>query len=1149
MPYIKKEFIDNLLEDVQIIDIVSEYTQLAKKGIHLFGLSPFTAEKSASFYIDQRKQRFYCKSSDKTGNAVSFLMQKNNMSYPEAIEAIAKIYNRPVQYADEKQAQAYAKKAEKKKKLRPILEAALEHYKAEFKKQPEKHPAKLEVFGKRQYTKEIILDWEIGYAPGGTSFASTLNKEQIEIAKEIGIVKENNKDKFFLRAMYPIHDINGLVVGFGGRDISGKLNADGNSFYSKWSNSSKSDIYLKSKIWYGLNKAFNEIIATGEANIVEGYNDVIAWHENGLTNTIASSGTAIEINQIKILKKYCKRINFTFDDDVAGKKAMLRYIPLFLAEGFVVNVQKTGGLDPDDFVREHKPELKHQSKIFSGIKSLKKDDDFMLNATRFVNDGDIIREIKESPLSPEKYALQKVLKEVGEKSDGFKTLLQEHLQGNAIAKSKGARKLCEIIATLEDEALKVIYIPWLKKESNISVAELRKWVKHFEDKLEEEAKEKAKSNKYLDYHGATADDEYTLPDAVTKKWEEVKNDVYQYGIFESDNRMWTKTGSEGDYTFKHITNCSIEILQHMSDEEFPMKLFKIKNVYNLEKIFDAPSEAADSQQRFSTILSNNGNFMYTGDSRDFMKLKVYLNDKMGVGRKIEVLGHQPEGFWAWNNLIQLYDGSKIEIDSNGLFIHKDVSYYIPSANKIYANNPYKFESQKKFKVQDAKVTFKTFASKAMEVHREFAISGILFGIASLFQDVIVSELNNFPILFLYGPAGTGKDQISELVQSFYGVPQQAQNLEGGASTIKAKIIKLSQFYNGIAEFSEYKRGDDKVDGILKGIWDRNGYERGNITSKIALETVPVLSSLILTGNDYPGQEALITRLFANEINKNEFSEEESKRFEEFKDMCSNGYSSYSVDILKEREYFKTNFQHKYRSFKNSFKEQVPDVIERMIGNASVLGATYEIFKNKLDFPFTFNDMEKHFKISIEKQTRKLASESIINKWWDCFLYGIKSPENVRIVYKEDFKLEGRSISFHFNQVYAKMAQLWSIIYKHEAIPGKTFLKDKIKSSDGFIKYWDKGLKMDSGRDVKTSSGYEMDLSKTGVYDEIFDATSYQKSKQDSANGQASVFTGTDVEQDDLVYIPPATPEQKISSKEEIREISDLQNTIVSEDEN
>lgn len=1146
MPYIKKEFAESLLEKVDIVDVISDYTELKKKGNSLFGLSPFQTEKSASFNVSKVKQRFKCYSSGKSGNVISFLMDYEKLSYPEALEHIAKKYGIPVEYADEKQAAASAKKAEIIEEIRPVLDSALDHYKRQLKSLDKDHLAIKELVEKRQYTRDVILDWQIGFAPGGKSFSETLSNHSLKIAKEIKLVKQDDKDKFFARVLYPIHDINGLLIGFGGRDVSGKLNDNGKGFYSKWSNSDDSDIYKKAKVWFGLNRAVRSIIDTGEVNIVEGYNDVIAWHENGLTNTIASSGTGISEEQITILKKYCKRINFTFDDDVAGKKAMLRYIPLFLAEGFVVNIQKTVGLDPDDFIREHQLELENQKNHFLEVHQCKDVEEAIKAASFSFGSTDEIRAIAQLKISPEKFALQKVLEEVGEKVDGFKILLQEHLQGNAISKSKGAHKLCEVIATVKDEALKEIYIPWLKKESKLTLTALKKWVKNAEDKLAAAAEEKAKANSYLDYHGKTADDDYTLPDQVTKKWEEVKNDVYTYGLFESDNRMWIKTGNDGDYTFKHITNCSVQILQHMSDEEFPMKLFRIKNIYNLEKIFDAPSESADSLQRFSTILSNNGNFMYTGDSRDFMKLKVYLNDKMGVGRKIEVLGHQPEGFWVWNNLVQLYCGKEIIPDDNGLFIHDEVSYYIPSANKIYSKNPYKYESQKRFKVQPAKVTFKTFASKALQVHREFAISGILFGISSLFQDIVVKELANFPILFLYGPAGTGKDQISELVQSFYGTPQQAQNLEGGASTIKAKIIKLSQFYNGVAEFSEYKRGDDKVDGILKGIWDRNGYERGNITSKIALETVPVLSSLILTGNDYPGQEALITRLFANEINKNEFSEEESKRFDEFKDMCSNGYSSYSVDLLKHRDVFKDKFMTKYRAFRNSFKEQVPDAIARMVSNASVLGATYEIFKDTLDFPFTFPELERHFKKSIDQQMRKLASESITNKWWNCFLYGIKSPQNVRIVYKEDFKLEGRSISFHFNQVYIKMSILWSIVYKNEAIPGKTFLKDQIKNSDAFVKYWDKGLKMASGRDVKTSSGYEMDLTLTGVYDEIFDATTYQKSKLEASASQTSVFN-TIGDSDDLEYIPPATPSIKKYSKEEIPEIGDLHNTIIPEE--
>lgn len=1138
MPYIKKNFAESLLDKVDITDVVSDYTELKQKGAHYFGLSPFQKEKSPSFCVNKIKQRYNCYSSGKSGNVITFLMDHERMTYPEAIEALANKYGIPVEYEDSKKAEEFKKQEIQKTNARPILEASLTHYQKAFLELPEVHAAKKDIIDKRHYTKEIILDWQIGFAPGERFLSDKLKEVNLtDKAQEIGLIGEK-ADKYWHRIIYPIHDIKGLLIGFAGRDVSGNKKA------AKWINPSESIIYKKERTWFGLNRALQAIIKAQEANIVEGYNDVIAWHENGLQNTIASCGTAITDNQIKILSKYCKRINFTFDDDAAGKKAMLRYIPIFLAAGFTVNVQKTNGLDPDDFVRKHKTDLQRIQQYFSAIKSTDVEevtteeilDKLKIDITELEN-------VLKSNDTPEAYALKKVLEKVGVKEDGFKIILNEKLRGNAVEKSKAALKICETIAKIPDVALQVIYIPWLKKESNVSLTQLKEWVKQASAKFEEEENERKKKIK-SNYN--SSDYEYTLPDGVTKKWEEVRNDVYKYQIFESDNRMWVRTGSENNYTFKHITNCSVEILQHMSDEEFPMKLFKIKNIYNLEKIFDAPSESADSQQRFSTILSNNGNFMYTGDSRDFMKLKVYLNDKMGVGRKIEVLGHQPEGFWVWNNMVQLYDGKTIQIDDNGLFIHEGVSYYIPSANKIYSKNPYKYESQKRFKVQEAKVTFKTFASKALQVHREFAISGILFGIASLFQDLVVKELENFPILFLYGPAGTGKDQISEMVQSFYGIPQQAQNLEGGASTIKAKIIKLSQFYNGVCEFSEYKRGDDKVDGILKGIWDRNGYERGNITSKIALETVPVLSSLILTGNDYPGQEALITRLFANEINKNEFSEEESLRFDEFKDMCSNGYSSYSVEFLKYRMLFQEQFMSKYRAFRNSFKEQVPDSIGRMISNASVLGATYEIFKDKIGFPFSFPEMEAHFKKSIEQQMRKLKSESIINKWWDCFLYGIKSPENVRLVYKEDFKIEGRSISFHFNQVFAKMSQLWSMLYRNEAIPGKTFLKDKIKSSDAFVKYWDKGLKMASGRDVKTSSGYEMDLHKTGIYDEIFDATRYQESKMQSSSGQNNIFSS---EENDLEYISPVTPKKIEFKKDKNPENGDLLNKIISEDEN
>ncbi|MEI6865504.1 DNA primase [Flavicella sp.] len=1121
MGYINKHFIEGLLEKVDIIDVISDYMELEKKGAHFFGLSPFQVEKSPSFCVNKIKQRYNCYSSGKSGNVVSFLMDHERLNYVEALEALANKYGITVEYDNKEQAAEYAKIVEKKENVRPVLDAALVVYQKAFLELEKEHFAKKEILKNRQYTKDIILDWQIGYAPGERFLTNALKESrQLKEAQEIALVGEK-ADKYWKRIVYPIHDIKGMLIGFAGRDVSGDKKA------AKWINPTESIIYNKNKIWFGLNRALRSIIDTGEATIVEGYNDVIAWHENGFNNTIAPCGTAITETQIAILKKYCKQINFTFDDDPAGKKAMLRYIPLFLAHGFRVNVQKTGGADPDDFVRQHKKALKELNLSFYNLKKREtKEEALKLGAELKLSELDIA-EIIESTYTPEKYALQKTLVQKGENIDGFKVLLQEHLKGTELDKSQGAYKLCEIIAKVPDEALKEIYMPWLKTESKVSLATIKKWVKQAEAKFEAEQEARLDKNKFK---VNLSDAEYTLPDGVSTPFDRLRNDIYKYGVFESDNRMWVKTGTDGDYTFKHVTNCLVQIVQHMSDEEFPMKLLKIRNVYGVEKIFDAPSEAVDTQQRFTSILSGNGNYIYTGDAREFLKLKVYLFDKMGIGRKIEVLGHQPEGFWVWNNLVQLYTGEIIVIDGNGLFVYEKVSYYVPSANKIYRKNVFKYDSQKRFRVQQAKVTFKTFGSKAMEVHREHAISGILFAIASLFQDIVVRSLGNFPIIFLYGPGGSGKDQLAEMIQSFVGIPQEAQNIEGGASTLKAKVIELSQFFNGISQYSEYKRGDDKVDGIFKGIWDRNGYKRGNITSKIALETVPILSSAILTGNDYPSQEPLIQRLFANEINKNEFSEAEGKSYDEFKDMCSDGYSSYSVELLKHRNLFIEQFTKKHRAFKRSFSERVPDAKTRMISNASVFGATYEIFKDILDFPFSFAQMEAHFIKCIEQQMRKLQSESIINKWWDCFLSGCKAPSHLRIVATEDFKLEGRSLFFNYTNMYIKMTKLWWELYR-EAIPGKSFMKDQLKNSNAFITYHSKGIKMAPGRGVKTSSGHEIDIKKTGVYEEIYDAIQYQLSLQGAS-----------------LTIPPATPLKKEISKSNNGESSNLFNVIVNDAE-
>lgn len=1094
--YINKQFIEDLLSKVDIIDIISDYTELKKRGAYFFGLSPFQNENSPSFCVKPATQRFTCYSSSKTGNVVTFLMEHENLTYTEAIEQIAKKISVEIEYDNTEQTEAYKQIAEKKKEYRPVLEKAFLAYQNHFKTLKKDHHAKVEVLEHRQYTDNDIAEWGICYAPGSRFLFDLFTEpKDKEAAQEIGLIGEK-ADKLWDRVLYPINNTEGFLIGFGARDLSGKKNS------AKWMNPPQSILYQKDKIWFALDRAKKSIINQQEAWVVEGYNDVIAWHKGGITNTIASCGTAITENQIKILRKYTDKINFTFDNDKAGNKAMLRYIPLFLEAGFCVKVVTLKGFDPDDFLREHQPFINEYTKKVETVLQDLKDNELSFDeiANKHEMSEDEVAEIGNIRAEQtDRYVLENIIKANATTTDGFKTLMDAELVGDAIDITKAAQRLADTLSKIQDDALTEIYIPWLVKESKVSKTSINKWIKHFKAKreaariLEEEKKRKAAEAK----EDNSEEYQYDLPEEVKIPFKELKDDIFKYQMFMANDKVWMQVTNDGYKTFRSVTNFSIQILQHMQDEKFPMKLLKIKNIHGLQKIFDVPSENLNTPQKFDDSVTAHGNFQWTAGRNDFIKLRSYLFDKMGNGRKIDVLGWQKENFWAWNNLIILEDGSSYDIDENGIFIHKDISYYLPSANKIYASNQFKFEAQKKFKVQKASVSFQSYVVAARKVHREHAISGLLFSIASMFQDVVVDYLGNFPILFLYGPPSTGKDQLAEICQSFYGIPQTAINLEGGVSTIKAQVREFAQFCNSMSHLSEYKRGDPKLDGVLKGLWDRRGYKRGNIESHVGTESIPILSSVILTGNDYPDAEALITRLIPNEMTKNTFNELEVKEFEKLREMTKGGISSYTKEILQHRELFIKNFEQKYKMFKSSFREVVPEAKSRMISNIAVLGATYEVFKDVLQIPFSFIEMTDHFVKITKKQSRRLESASIINKFWDTYLAALRGPITDRLQVGVDLKIEGESLFFNFTNTFNKIQTQWFKQHR-ESAPGKGDLKDKLKKENCFVTYHERGVRMASGKACSPTSAFEINLSTLSLRDEILNAIEYQQSQGKAA---------------------------------------------------
>jgi hypothetical protein len=191
-----------------------------------------------------------------------------------------------------------------------------------------------------------------------------------------------------------------------------------------------------------------------------------------------------------------------------------------------------------------------------------------------------------------------------------------------------------------------------------------------------------------------------LPKNITAHFKDIESDIRKYKLFISDNKIFIRRKKEKDgdesYYFQEISNFEIKILQHIQDEKFPIKLLKVKNVFNLEKIFDIPSDLFNTLASFENCIARQGNFLFTGSALDFKMLKAYLFDKMGNGHKIDSLGYQVGfQFWLWNNKVNLLNGKSLAINENGIFTHNSKSFYVPSANKIYQNNMYAYLSQKK----------------------------------------------------------------------------------------------------------------------------------------------------------------------------------------------------------------------------------------------------------------------------------------------------------------------------------------------------------------------------------------------------------------------------------------------------------------------
>ena len=351
---ITRETIENIISAVRIEEVIGDFISLRRRGVNLFGLCPFHNEKTPSFTVSPAKGIYKCFGCGKAGNAVGFIMDHEHFTYPEALKYLAKKYQ--IEIEEEVQTPEQIQETSEKESLISLNEFARKYFSSVLFGTEDGKAVGLAYFRERDIRDDTLMKFELGFSPDPwNAFSEHALKEgyKKEFLLKTGLSLEKDGrlyDRFHSRVIFPIHSASGRVIGFGGRILTSEKNRP------KYVNSPESEIYNKSKTLYGIYFARNAIALKDNCYLVEGYTDVISLHQAGIENVVASSGTSLTTDQVRMIQRYTSNITILYDGDPAGIKASFRGTDMVLEQGMNVKIVLfPDNEDPDSFARKNHP--------------------------------------------------------------------------------------------------------------------------------------------------------------------------------------------------------------------------------------------------------------------------------------------------------------------------------------------------------------------------------------------------------------------------------------------------------------------------------------------------------------------------------------------------------------------------------------------------------------------------------------------------------------------------------------------------------------------------------------------------------------------------------------------------------------------------
>lgn len=958
----------DLVRNADIVAVISHFTELKRQGSSFEAKeSPFNGSKG-SFKVTPSLNIFKCFSTGIGGDGIKFVMTYKNASYTEALKIIAEIVS--ITLIEEKLDEDQERKKNHRQEMFDLTAIAVSKYQKELHNLQADHWVK-QLIQKREINDETITKFNIGFAPKNFQFLTNpiIEKGKIELGKTVGLInaKEGRSFDFFVdRLIFPIQDIRGNFVGFGGRQNDG---IDG----PKYLNSKDSDLYNKSQHLYGLYQSKEFIQKEKTAILVEGYTDVTGMFQNECPLAVANCGTAkLSEVQLKLLQRFANHIIICRDNDglddqgneQKGTLAALRDIDILLSAGFKVSIVILPvGEDPDSFAQKIKAD-----KIVEATKRKL--------PIQFDNIKDyIFQEMQDAII----WKTQKLKNKVANDPNLLSDMVTE---------------VAQMLFQIKDDIKRSAYLEQCRKLIKQPIKVLKDKIESFVKVAEVKASQNKSTKQDVEIMG--------LPEGADYK------EFIEKGFVTHGNSIYLRNR---DHFFKG-SNFSITPLFHVYGKQDNKRLCEVISETGKKKIIDFDSSDFIQMAKFEGKLLDEGNFTFAPDvnPNHFKLIRNYIFNEFILAYELKTLGWQQEKFLAFANCV-FHNGILKEANSYGIVqidkqapsqealseqdtqeaeYREDVKhFYSPSASVMYkftrdGDDPY--ENDRYFVYKKAPISITDWMIQMQKVYGKKANTGIAFAFASLFRDIYLRRYQFFPHLFLTGEKGSGKSKFGESLVAIFTYKQEPFDLNSG--TPVAFYRRLSRIMNVPTMLEEYHDSvDDRIFQPLKGAYDGRGREMGKATGDNRTTTTKVNCSLILLSQYLSSRDdnSLTSRSIVEHFIKplESFSTLQIEDYSLLKSWEETGMSSFLCDILTHRELVEENIHTVYAALSKKMKAdlQGKEYQERMLQNYLSLLVPVTILRPHFDFPFTELEVWDQFKEAILDSSDLIIESEGLSEFW------------------------------------------------------------------------------------------------------------------------------------------------------------------------